>query len=56
MHKYSKNLWKESNKSCPKCKKIPFLYREVEDNNCHEDINYWCPHCLYQYWVEGSDY
>lgn len=40
---------------CRKCKSDKLNYRIVEDDDCHEDINYWCPNCGESWWVEGSD-
>lgn len=40
---------------CKKCKSDNLKYRIVEDDECHEDINYWCPDCKYQWWVDGID-
>jgi DNA-directed RNA polymerase subunit M/transcription elongation factor TFIIS len=40
---------------CRKCGSQDVNYRIVEDDDCHEDINYWCPTCGYSWWSEGCD-
>jgi predicted RNA-binding Zn-ribbon protein involved in translation (DUF1610 family) len=45
-----------TNFKCKKCGSVNLKYRIVEDSDCHEDINYWCPDCNYSWWIEGSDY
>lgn len=55
------NGWKSvsaenSDFTCKKCGSHNLKYRIVEDSDCHEDINYWCPDCKYEWWVEGPDY
>lgn len=47
--------WIKTDKICPKCRKENLYYRVVDDDYGHEDINYWCPHCMYQYWIDGID-
>jgi transposase-like protein len=40
---------------CKRCDSVNLKYRIIEDSDCHEDINYWCPDCNYSWWVEGSE-
>lgn len=48
---------KNPNFVCRKCGSNEKLnYRIVEDDECHEDINYWCEECGTSWWVEGGDY
>ena len=52
------NLVKNENPNftCKKCRSDNLKYRIVEDDECHEDINYWCPDCGANWWVDGIDY
>lgn len=56
----SKTEWKDvkaenSSFVCRKCKSDNLKYRIPDNDGCYEDINYWCPDCNANWWVEGSD-
>lgn len=41
---------------CRRCDSENVFYRIVEDDECHEDVEYQCQECGFSWWIEGADY